>query len=357
MRVLFITRDSDLPESHLIAGLAAAGIEVRVLGDLLPPIARMFCERGILHEGFAIRSRLDREAARRIRATVREWNPDIVQCFTSRALTCAILSRLPRRVRLVGYRGAIGRLTRLDPSNLFGVLHVRVNAVLCLSDSIRAALRKAGVPDRKLFKIYKGHDPAWYAAANARPRRAADGAFVVGFIGNMRRVKGAHVLLEALRGIDPRLPVRAALVGAVLDPRVRALLADPNLAGRVEVRGFQPNASASIPDFDVLAVPSLEGEGLSKAAIEAMSQRVPVLASASGGLVELIEDRVSGRLVPPGDAAALRAAILELMRDADARTKYADAAYERISTAFHIDRTVEQVAALYRSLVSESRAR
>jgi glycosyltransferase involved in cell wall biosynthesis len=356
MKVLFITREGDLPESHLIARLSAAGFETRVLGDLLPSVSELFRAHGIPHETLKIRSRLDLEAARRVRAVVHAWEPHIVQCFTSRAITCAIISRLPRRVRLVGYRGAIGRLTRLDPSNLFGVLHARVNAILCLSDSICAALRNAGVPDCKLFKIYKGHDPAWYAAANPRPRREADGAFVVGFIGNMRRVKGAHVLLEALRGIDPRVPVRVVLVGEALDPRVRALLADPNVAGRVEVRGFQPNASASIPDFDVLAVPSLEGEGLSKAAIEAMSQRVPVLASASGGLRELIEDRISGRLTPPGNAAALRAAILELMQDSDARKRYAEAAYTRISTAFHIDRTVEQVAALYRSLVSASAA-
>ncbi len=356
MKVLFITKDSDLPEAHLIAGLAAAGFEVRVLGNLLPPIARMFDERGVDREGLTIRSRLDREAIRRVRAAVRAFTPDIVQCFTSRALTCAIRARLPRSVRLVGYRGAIGRLTRVDPSNLFGVLHIRVNAILCLSDSIRNALRAAGVPSRKLFKVYKGHHPDWYRSAANRPSRpAGDTTFVVGFIGNMRRVKGAHVLLEALRLINPSIPIRAVLVGEVLDSRVRIMLRAPDLAGRIEVRGFQQNAAAMIPEFDLLVVPSLEGEGLSKAAIEAMAQRVPVVASASGGLVELIEDGVSGRLVPPGDAAALAKALEEAWRNPDARARHAESAYARMLTTFHIDRTVEQVAEIYRSLVNEAR--
>lgn len=274
----------------------------------------------------------------------------MVQCFTSRALTCAIAAGLPKRTRLMGYRGAMGRLSHLDPANLFGVFHVRVNGILCLSDSIVTALNRRGVPLHKLFKIHKGHDPRWYAESDRESTPHDPSVFVVGFIGNMRRVKGAHVLLEALCSMNPSVGIRLVLVGEVIDPKVKALLNKPEIATRVESRGYVPDASALIRGFDALAVPSLEGEGLSKAAIEAMMQHVPVVASASGGLVELIEDRVSGRLVPPGNAQALAQALEELARDRETRLRYAESAYTRVTSLYHVDRTVSEVAEIYRGL-------
>lgn len=355
--MLCITRESDLPETHLMIGLHAAGFEVRVLGDLAPSLESRIRSHGIPYERLVIRARMDLRAIRAIRAHAYEWKPDVIQCFTSRALTCAIASCLPQKTRLVAYRGAIGRLSRLDPANLFGVLHIRVNGILCLSDSIVAALRARGVPERKLFKIHKGHDPAWYGASAVAPQARTRDEFVIGFIGNMRPVKGAHVLLDAVRGIDASLRIRCVLVGETLDPRVEEMLRDPALRDRVDVRGYVPDASALMREFDVLAVPSLQGEGLSKAAIEAMAQRVPVVASASGGLVELIEDGVSGRLVPPGDARALARALEELARDPSARARYAEAAFARVTSTYHIDRTIEQVSAVYRALVASAPAR
>lgn len=356
MKILFITRESDLPETHLMMGLHAAGFDVRVVGDLLPALEARLRARGIPVDRLIIRSRTDARAIRVIRAISRDWQPHLVQCFTSRALTCAIASRLPKRVRLVAYRGAIGRLSRFDPANLFGVLHIRVNGILCLSDSIVAALRARGVPARKLFKIHKGHDPAWYSASAGPSRSRARDEVVIGFIGNMRRVKGAHILLAAARELDSSLSARVVLVGEVLDPQVAAMLCDPALRGRIEVRGFVPDASALIREFDLLVVPSLDGEGLSKAALEAMAQRVPVVASASGGLAELIEDGLSGRLVPPGDSAALARALEELARDPEARARYAEAGFARVTKVYHIDRTIEQVAAIYRELAAAAPA-
>lgn len=356
MKVLFITRDSDLPETHLMIGLGRSGFDVRILGNLVPSLEQKIRDAGLTAEPLAIRSRLDALAALKIRRVVREWNPDVVQCFTSRALTCAIAARLPRNVCLVAYRGAIGRLTRMDPSNVFGVLHRRVDGILCLSDSIVTALAKRGVPREKLFKIHKGHDPAWYEAPDPQSRTDRS-VFRVGFIGNMRPVKGAHVLLEAMRRIDPVKRIKLVLIGEIIDPKARALIESPELAGRVEALGFQPEAFRRIREFDALAVPSLEGEGLSKAALEAMAQRVPVIASASGGLTELIEDRVSGRLVPPGDPRALADAIEEMALDSQLRERLAEKAYERVMSHYHIQRTIEQVASVYRTLCASASAR
>ncbi|MCS6772112.1 MAG: glycosyltransferase family 4 protein [Kiritimatiellae bacterium] len=356
MKVLYLTRESDLPETHLMIGLQAAGFEGSVMGSLLPALEAKVRQAGLLTELLEIRSRLDAAAVRRVRQRIREWRPDIVQCFTSRALTCALASRLPADVCLVAYRGAIGRLSRFDPANVFGVFHRRVDGILCLSDSIVEALAARGVPRSKLFKIHKGHEPSWYPAEPSERRRDPS-EFVIGFIGNMRRVKGAHVLLEAARHLDSRLKYRLVLIGEILDPLARELIRSPEHAGRIEAPGFVPDAFRRIREFDVLVVPSLEGEGLSKAAIEAMAQRVPVVASASGGLVELVEDGVSGRLVPPGNPNELARVLMDLAGDPAARERLAEAAYARITREYHISRTVQQVAEIYRLLRSARPAR
>lgn len=354
MRVLFITGRSDLPERHVIAGLAAEGWSVRVLGDFDDETRRFFEERDVAIEPLHVHSRLDWRAIVQIRRAARAWKPNVVQCFTSRGLTCAILSGLPPGAKLVAYRGAVGGVSRWDPSARFGVLHPRVDAVWCVSKSIARALAAGGLPERKLWAIYKGHDPGWYRG-RGRQRAREGGEFVAGFIGNMRPVKGAHVLLEALRRVPPNLPLRVVLVGEILDRRVKRLLGEPEIARRIERHGFVPRAFEWIPTFDLLVVPSLEGEGLSKAALEAMAQRVPVLASASGGLAEIIEDRVTGRLVAPGDSEALARALIEMARDRDACRAYAEAAYRRVEYEFHISRTIRELASLYSSLCPEAR--
>jgi len=136
-----------------------------------------------------------------------------------------------------------------------------------------------------------------------------------GFVGSVLPHKGVHVLVEAFRrleGENLRLDVHG---GLALDPRYSAALRR-SAAGdrRIRFRGpFPEGGQASVlSEMDVLVAPSLWWENSPLTVLEALAAGVPVVASAIGGVPELVEDGVSGILVPPGDAAALRAALADI---------------------------------------------
>jgi glycosyltransferase involved in cell wall biosynthesis len=90
---------------------------------------------------------------------------------------------------------------------------------------------------------------------------------------------------------------------------------------------------------------------LPKTVIEAMIHEVPPIVTNTGGSPELVENGVSGLVVPPGDAAALTEAMLRLYHDPDLRRRIGQAARRRIETHFNSARTVEQTLTLYRELL------
>jgi glycosyltransferase involved in cell wall biosynthesis len=303
----------------------------------------------------AFRSRVDLPSIRRLRERIRSGRYDILHAFSNRALANTLIaSRRVRPRRIVAYRGTSGHLSRLDPASWLTYLNPGVDRIACVSDAVRQYLESRGVPPRRLRTIYKGHDVAWYRPA---PRGALrefgvpDEAFVLGFAGNMRPVKGVDVLLRAALALPPSRPVHLLLMGEVRDRRVEQLARAPGLRDRVHLAGHRPDAASLSGACDAVVMPSIAREGLPRAVIEAMAQGVAPIVSAVGGMPELVVDGECGLVVPPSDPAALADAIVRLARDPGLRRRYGRAARQRIVEHFNIDKTVAETAALYESLL------
>jgi glycosyltransferase involved in cell wall biosynthesis len=104
----------------------------------------------------------------------------------------------------------------------------------------------------------------------------------------------------------------------------------------------------------VVACPSLR-EGFGVACAEAMAHGRPVVASAVGGLRDLVVDGETGLLVPPGDVAALRAALERLLANGDLRRRLGEAARERVREQFSWERAAALTVAAYRDVLSPPR--
>lgn len=170
-------------------------------------------------------------------------------------------------------------------------------------------------------KGYRGRAEVLPLAVTPRPlteRRAPNGSLTLGFVGRLAHEKGADILLDALA----RLPatVRAVIAGdGGLADALRRRAASLGVGDRVRWLGYVPHAEvgAIYPTFDALIVPSRSVPGwreqFGRVVVEALAAGVPVLASDSGELPELVAATGGGWTFPEGDAAALAALVAELL--------------------------------------------
>lgn len=357
-RLLVVATSLDRPQVALLEGLRAAGAQVDLWFDPASPrrtaILNSFPDARFL----SVRHRLDFRAARTLRRWVVTHPPDILYAPDNKQLAIALRAMRGLPGRIVGYRGTLGHLSRWDPAAWLTYLHPRLACIVCVSDAVADYLRDdLRLPPARLVRIYKGHDPAWYDGPPDTPVTRADlglppDAQIVGFVGNMRPVKGVDVLIRALDSLP--LQTHLLLAGEVADSHLtRLAAANPSRRQRVHFLGPSTNILGLLDIFDVFVMPSIAREGLPRAAIEAMCRRRPVVASAVGGLPELLAQGRCGLVVPPQNPAALAGAIGRLLADAELRRRLGAAGRRQIETHFHIRETIAQTLELHHTLLAE----
>jgi glycosyltransferase involved in cell wall biosynthesis len=128
----------------------------------------------------------------------------------------------------------------------------------------------------------------------------------------------------------------------------RRLLCEAGLANDAWLPGSRDDVAALLKEMDVYVLGSLR-EGISNTVLESMSTGLPVIATRTGGNVELVSDGVTGRLVPPGDSNKLAAAMLDYVRAPDMRQAHGMAARERVMQEYSLRRMLRDYEVLYRA--------
>ena len=175
----------------------------------------------------------------------------------------------------------------------------------------------------------------------------APGEVLVGIVANLRPGKGYETLLAAARQlVDEGLPVRFAAVGVgPLEAEIAAVHRRLGLGDRFLLLGGRHDALRVLAAYDVFVLPS-HFEGFPVAVMEALALGVPVVASAVGGIPQLVTEGVEGLLVQPGDQAGLAGAVAALVGDPGRRATMAEAARRRAST-LDIGTSVRRIEAVY----------
>lgn len=193
---------------------------------------------------------------------------------------------------------------------------------------------------RKLHIVHCAVDPARYRKDTRDGTRAL-------FVGRLATVKGVPVLLEALAALGSHAP-HLTLIG---DGPERAALEEEatrrGLSDRVSFAGYrsQDEVAEALARADLFILPSF-AEGLPVVLMEALAAECCAIATRIAGIPELVEDRVTGRLVPPGDAVALADTIRDVLADPEAREAMGRAGRARVEAAFNIAHEPARLAAL-----------
>ncbi len=178
----------------------------------------------------------------------------------------------------------------------------------------------------------------------------SDGTTDLLFVGRLDPVKGVMVLFETIAQlVEAGENVRLVLVGdGPQRVELEELTADLGLSDRVRFTGYQnqQQVQAHLERCDVFVLPSF-AEGVPVSLMEAMARRRPVIATNVGGVTELVEDGISGRVVPPGDDVALRSAIEDLARDPQLREKMGAAGAAKVHAEFNSSTEAQRLVSLF----------
>jgi glycosyltransferase involved in cell wall biosynthesis len=287
----------------------------------------------------------------RLSRTLGQLGPAIVHVNATDqgdGLTGLLAARLARIPSVLNVRNVIPDRSR--PRELASAWAIRrADLALAPSDFVGSYLRRLGA---RTAVVMNGV-PAPHLNKTARAELGLqEDAFVVGGIGRLHRQKGWDVLCEAAEKVRRKRPDLIFIV--VGDGEERTRLASLPSCANVRFVGYRRSASSLLSAFDILAVPS-RYEAFGRAAVEAMLAGVPVVASAVQALPEVLDQHAV--FVPPEDAEALAAALLQLTEDEQARRALAGAARDRAEAFFGVERMADETADAYDLLVEEHQAR
>jgi colanic acid/amylovoran biosynthesis glycosyltransferase len=296
-----------------------------------------------------------------LEAFVRHFQPDLIHAHFAPAATEIIGIARRHRIPLVasfhGWDAHLG-----DRPSLYERRHLRARPrlfaeaalVLAASRALRDRLVELGADPARTEVHYLGIDRDLFDGGPG----GAPGGRRIAMVGRLVRSKGAHFALEALALLHRRLPgVELAILG---DGPERAGLERKARAAGLPVRflgaGSQQDARALLAGARVHCFPSTVSEGLPPetfglAAAEAQAMGVPVVAAATGGIAEVVEDGATGLLVPDASPPALAAALERLLTDDALHARMSAAGRRLVAERFDARTNLARLADRYETLL------
>ena len=318
--------------------------------------------RGLEVEIVPCGGRVDWRTAGHLRRIVALRGVDVVHSHGYKADCYAFAAMWPRR-------GALFATSHNWPDKSAGMqLYAKADRLILrhfdglavVSDVVGGLLRRSGVPAGRIASVRNGVDIATFASAapELRRERGWTGRRVIGFAGRLVPEKGGDLLLRAAARIVAAHPeVRIVFAGDGPERGAwEALAVELGIRDRVEFMGICRNMPAVYASFDIVVLPSLD-EAMPMCLIEAMAAGKPVIGTNVGGVPNLVAPGVTGLLLPPGDALALRTALERLLEDPGLAHRLGVNGAARAAEAFSDTAMARSYLALYERALANFRRR
>jgi len=315
---------------------------------------------------FPLRNALDLPCALQLAGFVREHNIEIIHAHIARDYTLAAFAAARNKsAQLIITRHVLFPLNKLHK-----LTFACVARVIAVSEAVARSLRDSGVVDkRKIVVVPNGIDIAKFSGEEEphafnndsfhRQRSANEATLLVGTIGHLGSIKGHEDFVRAARLIAARRTnVNFIIVGEDKSrtgehrARLENLIAELKLEARVRLIGWTNDVASVLCSFDVF-VSAARSEPFGLAIVEAMASGRAVVATMSEGAQEIIEDNITGKLVPIGDIEAMASAIDSLLDDEHQRETFGARAQHAAREKFSLKRMVDATEQIYREAANE----
>lgn len=340
--------------AYLLEGLAGKGVNNTLV---CPPDSEIIraVSAAISVREVPLAGDVDLRFIGRFRRVLRDEQPDIVHLHSRRGADYlgGVASRMEKR-RVVLSR----RVVSPEPKWVVPWKYRLFDRVVAISDSVRDTLVRSGANPLKILVVPSAVDSDHYRPIGDREWLAAEfgvaaDAPLIGMVANYIPIKGHRILLQALPVVLEHFPnLRVLCFGrgsgeaGVARQVVRAGLGD-----HVLMAGFRTDLDRVLGGLDILVHPATR-EGLGVSLLQASSCGVPIIASRVGGIPEVVEDGVTGVLVPPENPEALAAAITQLLKDPDCARQMGRRGRERVRAQFTVAQMVDGTMAVYKELLN-----
>ena len=297
----------------------------------------------------------DEEAIRELAGWLRREEIDLVHAHMYRAEVIGTRAAVAAGVPVITATVHSSRVRSVEDIDLLASLTPMMDRLIVPSASIEHKVRCEGRDAARFAVIPNGVDLSRFAGpvppCTVRDEFAIPcDAPLAGVVARLEAEKGHRHLVDAWPAVLDAVPdawlaiVGEGSDGEALQTQARSL--GPAVSRRIVFTGRREDVSALTADLTVAVLPSLrEAQGIS--ILEAMARRRPVVASAVGGIPEVITSGVDGLLVPPANPTALTDAIVSLLRDPALRARIGDAGYRTVAERFSIDAQVKRIEAVY----------
>lgn len=340
----------------LATGQQRAGHTVHVAAttpDVLPPIIGTLAQEGVVVTSLIIPGRGYLKERRELRALCQRLRPSVVHSHGYRSDViggaAARSAGVPVVTTVHGFTGGDWKNRLYERVQRASIR--RFDAVVAVSRPLAEAIAADGVPRDRLHLLPNAFDSSLPSLSRAEARRRLgleEGRTHIGWVGRLSHEKGADVLLEALARIGDPSVVASVLGSGPEAPRLRALAERLGIGGRVIWHGLVPDAGRCFAAFDIFVMSS-RAEGTPIVAFEAMAAEVPIVATAVGGLPDVLAGGVA-ELVPNEDIEALAGRVRAVMGDREAAAHRARAARRRLESVYGIDAWLAGYDTIYRGL-------
>jgi len=305
-----------------------------------------------------LRNALDVRSAHELARFVRRLDIEVVHAHMARDYPlAAYATRRNPQTKLIVTRHVLFPLNRLHRQTL-----ARAHRVIAVSSAVARELRSGAIAgDERITVVHNGIDTERFAKALAgfdraefvRSKGLPSGCLLVGSIGELRTLKRHDDFIRAAAIVAQQFP-QAHFVLAGVDTsktsdvrkQLEQLVSELRLTERFHFLGWLDEAEKLLAALDVF-VSASETESFGLAIAEAMAAGTAVVATATEGAQEVIDDRKTGLLVPVADVPQLADAVVTLLGHEERRKQLGSQAKEAVAAHFSLQRMVEEIERIY----------
>lgn len=297
----------------------------------------------------------DLVAAYKISKIAKENQVNLIHTHTGATHGLALLAKfffpLPR---LVVSRRVDFHINK-NPLSLRKYYSKRIDYFLTVSNRIKEVLIEDGVRPEKVVTVYSGIDLNKFAVAGNKKKlleefNLSKDTVIVGNVAALVDHKDHETMLRAISQIQTSIKFVFFIVGAgELEQKLKSLVTELGITDKVIFTGFRNDIKDFYALFDIFTLTSKE-EGLGTSVLDAMANKLPIVATSGGGISEMLQDGIGALLAPVGDYTMLAAHYKKLIENETLRKEYGKKNKESVKT-FSIENTIQKTIQVYTSLI------